>query len=115
MKALIAAALLVVAASGLAACGPRQVEVRTAPAATRAPELALDVTNNLSQAVNVYVVNAGTDLFIRQVPANTTMHLPVQNVTPGTTVTLRATTVDGSRTFTRTNVTLNGMYAWTLP
>lgn len=111
MRTMMAAVLLALAA----ACGPRQAEVRTAPEAARAPELAVHVTNNLSQAVNVYVVNDGTDLFLRQVPANTTMHLPVRGVAAGSTVTLRATTLDGSHTYTRPNVVLNGMFAWTLP
>ncbi len=111
MRTLAVAVLLAL----VAACGPRQVEVRTAPAATRAPELAVHVTNNLAQPVNVYVVSEGTDLFLRQVPANTTMHLPVQGVTAGSTVTLRATTLDGSRTYTRRDVVLDGMYSWTLP
>ena len=111
MRTMMAAMLLVVAA----ACGPRQVEVRTAPEAARAPELAVHVTNNLAQAVNVYVITGGTDLFLRQVPANTTMHLPVQGVTSGSTVTLRATTLDGAPTYTRPDVVLNGMFSWTLP
>ena len=111
MRTMIVAVLLALTAG----CGPRQVEVRTAPEATRAPELALHVTNDLSQAVNVYVVSEGTDLFLRQVPANTTMDLPVQGIIVGSTVTLRATTLDGSRTYTRPNVMLNGTYSWTVP
>lgn len=111
MRTMVLVALLALAAG----CGPRQVEVRTAPEATRAPVLALHVTNNLAQPVNVYIVSEGTDLFLRQVPANTTMQLPVQGVVAGSTVTLRATTIDGSRTYTRPNVVLDGMFAWTLP
>ena len=52
---------LLAAALGIAtACGPRQVEVRTAPQTvdtTGAPSVQL--TNNLSQAVNVYVTVTG--------------------------------------------------------
>ena len=49
-KSLLALAL--VAAS---ACGPRQVEVRTAPpTTTTAQGNAVQLTNNLSQAINVY-------------------------------------------------------------
>ena len=63
--------LLVVAFAALAGCGPRQVEVKTAPeptATTGAPSVQL--TNNLSQAVNVYVtVTGGNELFLRQVGA----------------------------------------------
>jgi len=43
----------------LAACGPRQVEVKTGPEPTA--EVALHVTNNLSQAVNVYVVSGANE------------------------------------------------------
>ena len=102
--------LIVVAA---AACGGRQVEVRTAPSQTQA--VGIQVTNNLSQAVNVYVVSGGSDIFLRQVGANATESLPVQGVAAGSTVTLKATTVDGTRTYTRDNVTLSGGYSWQVP
>jgi hypothetical protein len=60
---------LVLAASGiLAACSPRQVDVRTAP--TQATAVSLQVNNTLSQAVNVYVTVSGSDTFLRQVGAN---------------------------------------------
>ena len=52
----------------VAACGPRQVEVRTAP--TQATQISLQVNNNLNQAVNVYVTANGTDTFLRQVGGN---------------------------------------------
>ncbi|NUO38024.1 MAG: hypothetical protein HOQ31_05395, partial [Gemmatimonadaceae bacterium] len=45
--------LLALALAASAACGPRQVEVRTAPTATT--EQSVRITNSLSQAVNVYV------------------------------------------------------------
>ena len=51
----------------LAACGPRKVEVRTGPEPTT--DVALHVTNNLSQAVNVYVVSGANDIFLKQVAA----------------------------------------------
>src|SRR5438105_5238564 len=89
MRGTIAAVLLLVAA-----CGPRQVEVRTAPTQTAA--VAIQFTNNLSKTVNVYVNSGGTDLFIRQVSANTTDHLPVPGISAGTVVTLKATPIDGS-------------------
>src|SRR3712207_1467236 len=50
-KALVAAVLLAVATS---ACGPRTVDVRTAPARA---ETNVRVTNSLGQAVNVYVLS----------------------------------------------------------
>src|SRR3989442_2693091 len=97
----------------LVACGPRQVEVRTAPA--QASQIAVQVTNNLATAVNVYVSSGGTDTFLRQVPANIVVTVPVQGFSPGSTVTLKAVTVDGTHTYTRSNVTLNGTYAFPLP
>jgi hypothetical protein len=85
-------ALLLAAAS---ACGPRQVEVRTAP--TAATEQSVQITNNLSQAVNVYVTSpSGGEIFLRQVSANTVEKVPVQGIASGTTVTFKAVTVDGA-------------------
>jgi hypothetical protein len=95
------------------ACAPRQVEVRTAAAETSA--LALQVDNALAQAVNVYVTYGGTDIFVRQVPARTSQRVPVAGVPTGATVTLRAVTVDGSRTVTRANVVLTGTHAFVVP
>jgi hypothetical protein len=39
----------------------------------------------------------------------------VQGVAPGVTVRHEATTIDGVRTFSRDNVTLNGTYVFPLP
>ncbi|MDP9278002.1 MAG: hypothetical protein M3P00_01140 [Gemmatimonadota bacterium] len=97
----------------LTACGPRQVEVRTGP--EPAAEVAIHLTNNLSQAVNVYVVSGGNDIFVKQVAANSVEHVPVAGVAAGSTVNLRAVTVDGTRTYTKNNVTLSSMYDWRLP
>ena len=98
----------------LAACGGRQVEVGTGPRPASA-QIGLQVTNNLTQPVNVYVVSGGSDIFLRQVGANATESLPVQGVAAGSTVTLRATTVDGTRTYTKENVVLSGNYVWQVP
>jgi hypothetical protein len=97
----------------LAACGGRQVEVRTGP--EPATDVSIHLTNNLSQAVNVYVVSGGNDIFIKQVSANTVDNLPVAGVAAGATVNLRASTVDGTRTYTKNNVTLSSGYDWRLP
>ncbi|MGI8509304.1 MAG: hypothetical protein ACR2MQ_08270 [Gemmatimonadaceae bacterium] len=116
MKALkgCAAALLVLAAAApLTACGPRQVEVRTGPQA--ASEVTLRVTNNLTQPLNVYVVNGGTDVFIKQVASSSAASMSVPGIPAGTTVELKATPADGSRTYTRDNVTLSGLYEWQVP
>src|SRR5262245_39558244 len=77
-------------------CGPRQAQVRTAPTAA---EATIHFTNNLSQAVNVYVVQAGTETFVRQVAANTTENLPVRGIALGSQVLLRAVTVDNKSQF----------------
>jgi hypothetical protein len=97
----------------LAACSGRQVEVRTGP--EPAADVALHVTNNLSQAVNVYVTSGVSDIFLKQVAANSTEHIPVSGVAAGSTVNIRAVTVDGTRTYTKNNVTLNSTYDWRLP
>lgn len=106
---------VLVAALALAtACGPRQVEVRTAPAATA--EQSVQVTNNLSQAVNVYVTATGSgELFLRQVPANTVEKVPVPSVASGTSATFKAVTVDGSRTYQSRSVPLAGVFIWSVP
>jgi hypothetical protein len=96
-----------------AACGPRQVEVRTAPPLPA--ENVLQVTNSLGQAVNVYVTYNGTDQFIQQVRPGSSLRLPVRGIPAGSTVTLKAITVDGTRTYTQPNIMLNGVYTFTIP
>lgn len=114
MRAPLRVSLLALALSLAAACGPRQVEVKTAP--TAATEQAVQVTNNLSQAVNVYVTATGSgEVFLRQVPANTVEKVPVQGVASGATVTFKAVTVDGARTYQSRNVGLTGLFVWSVP
>src|SRR6266513_57601 len=107
MRLVVIGALFVVAA-----CGPRRVEVRTAPTTAN---VSLQVSNDLPQAVNVYVTVAGSDTFLRQVPAKTAQSVPLPGLNPGTTVSFKAVTVDGTRTFTRNNVALSGSYPFALP
>lgn len=109
MKLMLATLALV----AVTACGPRQVEVRTGPQPVT--EVTLRVTNNLTQAINVYVVNAGNDVFLKQVAANSAESMSVPGISAGTAVTLKATPVDGSRTYTRDNVQLTGLYEWQVP
>lgn len=109
MRAILVAAALLSAV----ACGPRQVEVRTAP--SQRAEVALHFTNNLSKPVNVYVNTGSTDLFVRQVAASTTEHLPVPGIASGTSVTLKATTVDGAATYSKAGVVLSGTVSWRVP
>jgi hypothetical protein len=106
----IAAAVLVFA---VAACGPRQVEVRTAPSQTS--EVAIHFTNNLSKPVNVFVNSGESDLFIRQVAAKTVEHLPVPGITAGTRVTLKARPLDGSSGYERPGVTMSQLVTWVVP
>lgn len=109
MKKLLFAAALVAAT----ACAGRQVEVTTG--AEPAADVGIHLTNNLSQAVNVYVTTGGTDMLLKQVAANSTEHLPVRGIGAGTNVTLKAVTVDGTRTYTRKDIVLTTMYEWRVP
>jgi hypothetical protein len=109
MRALLAGALLVVTV----ACGGRKVDVETAPKASAA--VTLHFTNNDNSAVNVYVVNQGTDMFLKQVPANSTEDVPVANVAAGTQVRLKATRTDGSKTYTSDPMALNATTTWKVP
>jgi hypothetical protein len=109
--------LVVLAFAVLPACGKRKVEVRTAaaPVAT-APQVNIQVNNNLTQAVNVYVVMNGNDTFLRQVAANSAVTVPVPSTFAiGSTVGLKAVTIDGVHNYSRNNVVLNGTYVFPLP
>jgi hypothetical protein len=99
--------------AAVTACRPRQVDVRTAPV-TQA-QVSVQVNNTLAEAVNVYVRAAGTDTFLKQVGAKSSATIPVQGFASGTTVTLRAVTLDGVHTYSRDNVTLTGTYVFPLP
>ncbi len=114
MKGTFRAVALALSFAAFSACGPRQVEVRTAP--TVSTEQSVQVTNSLSQAVNVYVTPAGaSELFLRQVPANTVEKVNVTGISAGTSVMFKAVTVDGSRTYQSRSVTMAGLYVWGVP
>jgi ABC-type glycerol-3-phosphate transport system substrate-binding protein len=114
MRVPLRAPLIALALAVATACGPRQVEVRTAP--TTASEQAVQVTNNLSQAVNVYVTTSGSgEIFLRQIPANTVEKVAVQGVPSGASVTFKAVTVDGARTYQSRSVALAGLFVWGVP
>ncbi|HTE45795.1 MAG TPA: hypothetical protein VK636_11160 [Gemmatimonadaceae bacterium] len=104
-----------VATVATAACGKRAVEVRTAPPAQQAAQPTIQVKNTLTQGVNVYVVANGTETFLRQVAAASTTSVPVTGFAPGSTVGLKAVTVDGAKTYTRANVVLTGTFDFSLP
>ena len=99
--------------ASLAACGARTVSVESAPAT--APSITLTVTNGLTQAVNVYVVSGSTDRFVQQVAAKSTASLAVAGLPAGAIVQLKATTADGTKTYTKDGVTLQSSNMWTVP
>jgi len=108
MRILIASLALM-----LSACGPRQVEVTTG--AQPAADVSIRFTNNLTQAVNLYVTSGGTDVFLKQVAPSAVELVPVRGLAAGTTVTLKARTVDGTRTYSRDNIYLAANYEWRVP
>jgi hypothetical protein len=65
--------------------------------------------------VSVYVTGAGPELFLKTVASNSTEVIQVPGIASGSTVRLRATLADGSRSYTRDGVVLNGMYDWIVP
>jgi len=109
MRVLLASVLLAVTV----ACGGRKVKVETAP--KQSPAVMLHFTNNDNSAVNVYVVNAGTDLFLKQVAANSTEELPVAGIASGTQVRLKATRTDGTKTYTSDPMPLTATTTWRVP
>lgn len=112
MKAMIASLALVLVAT-TSGCAGRQVEVTTGP--EPAADVSIRFTNNLTQAVNLYVASGGTDVFLKQVSSNSVENVPVRGITAGATVTLKARTVDGTRTYTRDNISLAANYEWRVP
>ena len=109
MRAFFAVFALVVAA----ACGPRQVDVSSG-AATTESQVSLTITNNETQPIQVYVVQGGNPMFVKQVAARSTETVSVPGVAAGSSVTLRATRADGSRTYSK-DVTLTGSYNYIVP
>jgi len=112
MRRLIGVVLLAAAV----VCGPRQAEVRSTPRSAQ-NEPTIHFTNNLSQAVNVYVRSGSSDIFLQQVNPNTTANLPARGIANGSSVELKATTIDGVHTYQppNKNVVLSGTYNWTIP
>ena len=103
---------MVLLIAAITACN-RKVEVNSAPAP--ASGMAVHLTNNANQAVNAYVTSNGSDVFIGQVAANSEKTLPVSGVGSGASVTLKARTADGARTYTKDNVSLTASTGWTVP
>ena len=103
---------MVLLIAAITACN-RKVEVNSAPAP--ASGMAVHLTNNANQAVNAYVTSNGSDVFIGQVAANSEKTLPVSGVGSGASVTLKARTADGARTYTKDIVSLTASTDWTVP
>jgi len=105
-RRLVARALVACAAAPLlvaGACGGRQVVVGSGP--EQAPTTSLAFTNNLPQAVNVYLRGPdGAEVFLRQVPGSSTEVVPVRGVREGTSVQLRVAPVNGATNIVRDNV-----------
>lgn len=109
MRALIAAVML----TAFTACGGRQVDVKTGE--TPAASANLQVVNNMTQPIRVYVVSGGSDIFLKEVPSRSAESVAVSGVAAGSTVTLKAVTADGTRTITKDNVVLTSSYRWEVP
>jgi hypothetical protein len=109
----VRALALIAVFAGAGACGPRQAEVRTSP--TQATGVSVQVKNDLTQAVNVYITAGGADSFLGQVSSKETKMIPVQGFASGTTVSLKAVTIDGAKTYSRDKVVLSGTYTFPLP
>ncbi len=106
----------VVALLAAAACTGRQVEVQTGAESAPVAAPTLRINNTLAQAVNVYVVSGGSEIFVRQVAARATADAEVRGVSPGATVTLRARQVDGRQVYERADVVLQaGVFEWRVP
>lgn len=106
--------VMLVLAVALAGCH-RGVQVNSAPAPAPVKAVAFRVTNSLQQAVNVYVTVNGGDVLAGQVAPNSTRALTVPGVGEGATVSLKARTVDGTRTYTRDDVVITSSFTWQVP
>jgi hypothetical protein len=111
MRFVFAMLSLVAVLATTPACS-RRVDVETGVPQS---DITLSVTNNANQAVNVYVVSGGTPIFVGQISPGRTQNLTVNGVATGSIVTLRATTTDGTRTYTKDNVELSGATSWEVP
>jgi hypothetical protein len=96
----------------LAAGCHRTAIVRSAPATNSG--VVLRVENRAQQPVNVYAVSGGSDHFLGEVAAASSADLAIPTPLLGSRVELKARTVDGGLTFTRSGVILRGTVYWQL-
>lgn len=111
----IALVSLLALSTTVAGCAARQVEVSDGPAPAQQASVAIRVSNTLGQAVNVYLLQGSSETFVRQVAANSTQLVNLPGVSAGETVTLRARTVDGTRTFTSDAMAISSGQEWRVP
>lgn len=112
MRAMLVGLLVILAA----ACGPRQVEVRTGE--PEQSQVMLHVTNNLSQPVNVYVEYGGQQMMLGDVAGGAARQFSVPGVPSGAQAVVRARTQDGQSSYCPNRcapVTLSGTYTWRVP
>lgn len=112
MRAMLVGLLVILAA----ACGPRQVEVRTGE--PEQSQVMLHVTNNLSQPVNVYVEYGGQSMMLGDVAGGAAREFSVPGVPSGAQAVVRARTQDGQSSYCPNRcapVTLSGTYTWRVP
>jgi ABC-type glycerol-3-phosphate transport system substrate-binding protein len=112
MKRFCVALGLALATMMSSACGPRAASVRTSPTTA---ESTIHFTNNWATAVNVYVIQNGTETFVKQVSANTTENLPVRGVPLGSSVTLRAVSIDNKSQWDSNPMGLTQTLTWKVP
>ena len=112
MRSILAGLLVILAA----ACGPRQVEVRTGEPAQS--QVTLHVTNNLNQPVNVYVEYGGNTMMLGDVAGGAAREFSVPGVPSGAQAVVRARTQDGQSSYCPNRcapVTLTPAYTWRVP
>lgn len=105
---------LFIASVLVAGCGARQVEISEGPAPAES-SASITISNTLSQAVNVYILQGSNETFVRQLAANSTQMVALRGVTAGGRVVLRARTADGTRTFTSDELELTSGREWRVP
>jgi hypothetical protein len=79
-----------------------------------ASEVSLRVTNNLAQAINLYIRSGASDVFVKQIAGNTVEWVPIQGFRAGTSVTLLARPVSGTPTYSHP-VVLTQSVEWRVP
>lgn len=110
MRAVLAALALAVATTG---CHGRSVRVESGSPVVA--KVSVTVTNSLSQSVMVYGVWNGQEHPLKEVPANSTLDVPIADVKAGDVIQLKATTSDGTRTYTKDGVSLQTKNTWKVP